>query len=195
MTDVCVIDQRDIQRRGGLCAHFPVSCLIRDMIGEAGIKPEVVFDTTYGEGRFYGAWRPEVLIGADIRILNWVVTPDFFIKLPVWVSWRSLKKLDIVPDLVVVDPPWGQVTGSRHGTRPHYYSALGSPDLILSEGIKAAERLGCRYVLVHYYKVAERENWRLLLAKRFVYFTKFLKQETKYNPNTSYFYILEKGGE
>ncbi len=189
-----VIDQREIQERGGKCARFPVSCLIRDMLRELGLesKVRVVFDTTYGEGRFYGAFRPELLIGADIRVLNWVVEPDLFIKKPVWSSWKVVKKIDIRPDLVVVDPPWGTITGSRHGTRPHYYKPFGSPEIILEEGIKAAEKLGCNHILIHYYRIVERENWRIINAKRFIYFTRFLKQDTKYNPNTSYFYILKK---
>ena len=171
--------------------------MIRDMVRECGLESgvRIVFDVTFGEGRFWGAWRPEVLVGADIRVLNWVVVPDLFVRLPVWVSWRSLKKLGIVPDLVVIDPPWGVATGSRHGTRPHYYEPLGSPDIILEEGIKAAERLGCSRVLVHYYKVVGRGGWRVINLKRFIYFTRFLKQDTKYNPNTSYFYILERNKE
>lgn len=191
-----VVDQRFIQRLGGRCARFPVSCLIKDLLIDLGIESVgIVFDTTYGEGRFYGAWRPEVLIGADVRVLDWVVRPDLFIKLPVWSSWRVLKKLGLESriDLVVVDPPWGVATGSRHGTRPHYYKPLGSPDLILEEGIKAADRLGCKYVLVHYYKVVNGDGWEIAAAKKFIYFTRYLKQNTKYNPNTSYFYILQRG--
>jgi len=194
MVEVPLVDQRDMQKRGGICARFPVSCLLYDMLKEQGLQPEIVFDTTYGEGRFWGAWKPKILIGADVRVLNWVVEPDLFIKKPVWSSWQVLARLGLESriDLVVVDPPWGIITGSRHGTRPHYYKPFGSPDVILEEGIKAAEKLGCNHVLVHYYRIVERENWRIINAKRFIYFTRFLKQDTKYNPNTSYFYILEK---
>mgnify|MGYP005680796069 CR=1 FL=1 len=32
-----VVDQRVTQRRGGLCARYPVSCLIRDMVNEVGV--------------------------------------------------------------------------------------------------------------------------------------------------------------
>ncbi len=195
--DILVIDQRDIQKRGGKCARFPVSCLIRDMLRELGLESKVrmVLDTTYGEGRFYGAWRPKLLLASDIKIHKWVVEPDWFTISPSWSVWHRVQKLGIRPDLVVIDPPFMERGGK--GSRKHYEvtTAFGSPETIIDGGLESAKRLGCKTVLVHYNKLYVPNHWELVKYVEFLFFTRYLKQDTKYNPNTSYFYILKKVNE
>ena len=192
LESVLVVDQRDIQRRGGVCAKFPVSCLIRDMLKEIGFQLEklVVLDVTYGEGRFYGAWRPRLLLGSDIRIHRWIVKPDWFTICTSWSVWNRVQKLGIKPDLVVVDPPWFSFT---HRGRNYYNYSFGSPEQILIGGLESAAKLGSNHVLVHYNKIVVPRNWSLLRQVEFIYVSRYLKNnQINTNPNKTYFYILKK---
>ncbi len=189
-----LVSQSVLQKRGGKCARAPVSCLILDMVREVGVPLETWFDATYGEGRFYITFRPRVLVGADVRVLEWRVKPDAFILAPVWASWRYLKKLGVKPDVYVLDPPWQECVkgngcrGREWRGRYHYRAswAIGSPEVILREGVKAAERLGARYLIVHWREEAYPEGWRLLKSVRF---KPFLPNVDKYG-YTSWFGIL-----
>ena len=169
-----VVDQREIQKRGGKCTYAPSSCVILDMLREAWIEPSSlsIFDATYGEGRFYHAWtrRPKLLVGADIRVLDWVVEPDIFIKKPVWSSWRVLAELNVKPDIYVLDPPFtGWERGHRLRPREHYLPryALGTPEMILRYGLEAASRLGARYLLVKFKDKLQPEGWELASERYF----------------------------
>lgn len=170
-----IVDQREIQRRGGVCAKAPVSCLIKDMLENIGLEPGdlVVFDTTYGEGRFYLAWRPRLLIGADPFIHDWRVEPDIFIKKPVWSSWRVLVSLGLESriNLVVVDPPWTQY---RHRHRQPYNHILGTPETIIRETLKATRKLRAEYLLVHYKEPVKLEA-QLITGIRYKYLSRYLK--------------------
>ena len=194
--DILVIDQRDIQKRGGKCVKFPVSCLIYDLLKSIGLQPEqlIILDVTFGEGRFYGAWRPKLLLGSDIKVYNWVVVPDWFTKCPSWSAWIRVQKLGIKPDLVVVDPPFSSYEGG-YEKRKHYMQSLafGNGKTILEGGLETAKQLGCKNALIHYNKLYVPNDWQLVKYVEFLFFTRYLKQDTKYNPNTSYFYILERG--
>jgi len=192
-----IVDQRDIQRRGGRCAKYPTSCLIHDMLErllrKQGLRPEdlVVLDTTYGEGRFYGAWRPYRLIACDIRRWEWVVRPDVFVRAPSWSCWRKLGLESV--DLVVVDPPWMEKPGN--GTREPYMLryAFGSPETIILGAITTAEMLQAKHVLVHYTRYILRPGWRIAGAVKYVYVSRYLKnQDLDSSPNHTLFYILEK---
>ena len=181
-----VVDQRDIQRRGGKCARYPVSCLIHSLLVEAGLEPRdlTVLDLTYGQGRFYAAWRPRVLIGADIHVHNWVVMPDLFVKAPAWVAWRKIKKVDMRPDIVVVDPPWVE----RGSSKRRLYGldlALGTPQIILEAGVKASKELGTRYLLIHFKDRWVPRGWYTIAETRFLYVTRYNEQN-----GTTWFGIL-----
>ena len=146
-----VVDQREVQRRGGICAKVPTACIVADLLKEAGIEARnlLVFDITYGQGRFWAKIRPRVLIGADVAVLEWVVEPDIFIKKPAWQSWRLVKQLGIRVDLVAVDPPWSD----RGSSLRHHFGidrALGGPKPILEAAACAARELRAQYLLVHY---------------------------------------------
>ena len=190
-----LVDQRDIQRRGGKCSRYPVSCLIHDMLMELGLQPEklVVLDVTYGVGRFYGAWYPRLLIGSDVKIWKWEIVPDVFILQPSWNVWWTVAKLGVKPDLVVVDPPW---TNYNHRGRTYYEYSFGSPDQILKGGLESAAKLGSNHVLVHYNKIVVPRNWSLLRQVEFIYVSRYLKNnQINTNPNKTYFYILKKGDQ
>lgn len=197
MERIDVVDQREIQRRGGKCARFPSSCVILDLLREAGLEAREIniFDSTYGEGRFWGAApRPRLLVGADIRILDWVVEPDVFIKKPVWASWRVVARLGVNVDLYVVDPPFRmQERGKGIKKREHYHPryALGSTELILREAVNAASRLQARYLLVKYFEPYQPgTGWRLA-AQRF--FRMLLGPATVKREFTSWYGLLERG--
>ena len=159
-----IISQISIQKKGGICARIPSACMIRKLLSEAGIDISIirVFDITYGEGRFWAASRPRLLIGADIAILEWIIEPDVFIKKPAWQSWRVLANLDIRVDLVAVDPPWVERGNSK---RRHFGldRALGSPRLILEAAETAARELGAKYLLVHYKNYWIPEGWSIVV--------------------------------
>ncbi len=164
-----VVLQEEIARVKG-CGHKPSSCMVRMLLEEAGMEPRglAVVDTTYGEGRFYLAWRPRLLLGCDVRILDWKVEPDLFARVPSWGCWRRVGKLGIKPDLVVVDPPFsdrGHKT-ERHG-RPWYnsWAAVGGKRNVLQGGFITAEKLQARYVLVHYNERVKHEGWRIIAEK------------------------------
>jgi len=191
-----LVDQRDIQKRGGKCVKHPVSCLIYDMLKELGMNLEqlIVLDVTYGEGRFYGAWRPRLLLGSDIRVHRWVVEPDWFTRCPSWSVWTRVQKLGIVPDIVVVDPPW---TNYNHRGRKHYYEymALGDDSTVLEGGLITARKLGVKYLLVHYKDRIVPSGTRVLNEKYFIYVSRYLKNnEIDTNPNKTWFGILEVMG-
>ncbi len=187
-----LVDQRDIQRRGGVCVRFPVSCLIKDLLVEVGLQPEnlVILDTTFGEGRFYGAWRPKLLLGSDIRILRWIVQPDWFTLSPSWSVWTRVQKLGVKPDIVIVDPPFSPYTRGTEG-RKHYLpvTGFGSPTSILEGGLESAKRLGCNTVLVHFNELYIPKGWKLEKQVGFLFLTRYLKQDMN---NKTYFYILKR---
>lgn len=182
-----VVDQRDIQARGGKCAKYPISCLVYDMLLKTLHNPEhmVVLDVTYGQGRFYGAWRPKLLLASDVKIHQWVVEPDWFTKSPSWSVYKKVEKLGVVPDVVVVDPPWTQYI---HRRRQQFNTVYGSPDTILEGGIRTAYRLKARYLLIHYKKYVEPEDWILVDAVEFHPVSRYINNLEN---QKSYFILLE----
>lgn len=184
-----VIDQRDIQRRGGICTRSPISCMISDLLKEADIEPARVFDITYGEGRWWQVYRPSILIGADIAVHEWLVAPDLFIPKPAWHSYRVLQQLGIRVDLVAVDPPW---VSKGYTKRPHFGidKMIGSPMLILDSAAKAAEALGSNYLLLHYKDRWVPDGWRIVVEKEWIPFGRYINKSKK-KPST-WFAVLAK---
>ncbi len=179
-----MITQLEVQKLGGPCARAPVSCMVKMLLERAGLSPAelVVFDTTYGEGRFWAASRPSLLIGADIACLDWVVEPDIFIKKPAWQSWKTVKKLGIHVDVVVVDPPWIERGNSK---RRHFGldKALGSHRLILEAAARATRELGARYLFVHYKTTWVPEGFRVVAEEKWLPVTRYIDYN-KENPTT-----------
>ena len=185
------VDQRDVQKRGGVCARFPVSCLLHDMLRSSGTKHDIVLDVTFGEGRFYGAWRPKVLLGTDIRVLDWVVDPDWFARCPSWSAWARVKKLGVKPDLIVVDPPF---TRNSMALRRHFQlnRALGDEKMILDGAVTTAVKLGTRVLLVHFNDLYIPRGWELSEAIKFKFYA---RRTTQRGDNYTYFYIMHYVGE
>lgn len=152
-----VLSQLDVQRRGGACAKAPSSCVVRDLLREAGLlrplQPIRVLDMTYGQGVFYVAFNARVA-GFDVKRLEWRVKPALFYQEPCW-AWR--RRLDEIlrvlggVDVVAVDPPWANWYGTRsRKARMHYSQAVGTPmDIIERCGAAAARLLGVP-MLYHY---------------------------------------------
>ena len=185
-----VIDQREIQSRGGVCAGAPVSCLLKDMLIHNNIdyRELKILDTTYGEGRFYLAWRPRLLLGSDIMIHEWKARPDWFTLSPAWEAWSMVKKLGIGIDMVVSDPPW-----SKHGhTRRKPFNILyGTPEDILRGSMRTAEKTSARYLLIHYPIVVELEKWETIDIVEFHPVSRYINNIENIK---SYFILMEKRG-
>ena len=107
-----VVDQREMQRRGGVCARHPYSCFFCDVLQVLGIEKPIIVDLTYGVGSFYIACRDRIgrLIAIDIRRWEWVVEPDVFIQKPFWLA---VNDIDDRADIVVFDPPYASTPSSR----------------------------------------------------------------------------------
>ena len=152
-----ILDQREIQKRGGLAAKYPVAYIIAQFLKK--YRFQKVLDVTYGRGRFYKIYRPRLLVGADPVKREWIVKPDLFFQKSVW-SLRYEKELqNYMFDLIVVDPPWGDTTYRR---RPEYREALGTPDLIIEYALKLARERDIRFVLVHYNKVPKLDGMEII---------------------------------
>ena len=180
------IDQRELQKLGEKAVKFPSSALVKQLLDEANIDYSFIFDVTYGEGRFYGYFRDkiDVLVGADIETWNWVVEPDLFVKKPVWSSYKVLKKLQLKPSIVVVDPPFNRDV--RYNKRVMFSNLLGGPYTIIESAIKACRELGSKYVLIHWDRI-ETFNCRLLKAKGHKKCARYLHDTNQ----PTYFYLLE----
>jgi len=154
-----IIRQTDVQRRGGPCSKYPVSCVVRDLLGQAGLlrpfEPVRIIDLTYGQGIWWYALKGKAIVaGIDIRKLDWVVRPRWFkISLAqAWDNWieEALKALGGRVDIIAVDPPWQECIrgngcrGREIGGRYHYRAsrAIGNPELILESARRLAGRLG-----------------------------------------------------
>ncbi len=135
-----LVDQREIQARGGKCARYPVSCLIGELLARAGvIKPLrrfKVLDLTFGEGRFWAALPNAEVWGFDIRRLRWVVKPSRFYN-ESCEGWRKHEEiLSQSFDVVVADPPFSPY--QRGWEKRGHYRDNGSIPIILYEARKAA---------------------------------------------------------
>lgn len=150
------VRQQDVQRRGGVCARYPVSCLIVDLLREAEVLRPLerlrVLDMTFGEGRFYPAWRP-VVYAFDVRRMRLHYRPARIVYAPCF-RWREYEG-DIAEvlggvDLVVVDPPFSR-RGPSNNRAPHFHtdSLTYSEAIVRSCGLAAARRFGAP-LLYHY---------------------------------------------
>ena len=183
-----LVDQRDIQKRGGVHSRYPASSVVADLL--RSVDGSRVLDVTYGEGRFYRVYRPELLIGADPQIWKWVVKPDVFIPQPVWkllaLDWLKHFK----PRVLVCDPPWG----IRHRKRPLWFGdriLIGSSEVIISYAFMLARQLNIPYLLLHYNRLWKEKDWTRVQTISFRYVTRYLN-----NPSlqkTTYFILYKRG--
>lgn len=146
---MALVHQVEVQRQGGVCAAYPSSCLVRNLLKEAGLfKPFQylrVLDLTFGQGVFYYSFKSSVQVYAfDIRRLNWVTKPYRFYQASCD-KWKKQLPSDARFDLVVVDPPF---TPHVHRRRGHYRDN-GSISLCLVEALKAAEQYNAP-MLIHF---------------------------------------------
>ena len=163
-----ILDQRDIQKKGGLASRYPTSYIISQILNKYLFQN--VLDVTYGVGRFYKISRPSFLVGADIKKREWEIKPDLFFQKAVW-SLRycnDLKRFHF--DLIVVDPPWGK----NHIRRPEYSDLFGTPELIIQYAIKLAIDLNIQYALVHYDKLIKNKDLEIIENIAFKPLTRYL---------------------
>jgi len=175
------VDQRDIQKRGGRAAKYPVSYLITQLL--RSINAHKILDLTYGEGRFYAYSKPSFLHGIDIQQLKWIVTPDIFEQK----SLFDIYELERTYDVVVVDPPF---TPHKHKKREHYTIKDSSPEAMISHACKVAKNNNIPYVLVHSRELFIPNGFEVHTCIDFVFASRYLKNEGF--RNTTKFYILKQ---
>jgi len=176
------IDQRDIQKKGGRAAKYPVSYLITQLL--RSVNARRILDLTYGEGRFYAYSKPPFLHGIDIQRLKWIVTPDIFERK----SLFDICELERSYDIIVVDPPF---TRYKHSRKKHYTIRDSSPEAMINHACKIAEINDITYVLVHNKDLFIPNSFKVHICVDFVYVCRYLRNNG-FN-NTTKFYILNKG--
>ena len=81
--------------------------LIKDLADLGWLKKDdICLDATFGEGRWWTMWRPNVLIASDLYPIGDDVTQCDFTKMP-WV--------DEAYDVVALDPPYKLSGTSNQG--------------------------------------------------------------------------------
>lgn len=149
------IDQRDLQRKGGGIARYPVSYIISLLLQRIVKLKLNIVDLTYGEGRFwvipFRQGRIEFIVGVDIEVRPWIIKPDIFIPKPLQKVLPVLRKLSPF-DLLCIDPPFYEKLIRGQEKRKHYYAAWGRPLYLLKEGYKIAAELNIPYVIAHFNK-------------------------------------------
>ncbi len=183
-----LVTQIEIQRRGGACAKYPSSCVIRDLLARAGLlKPFRqlhVLDLTYGRGLFWKTMPQAVIFAFDIRRLDWVRRPKCFVRAAAW-AWKhyinNIAECLGNIDLVVADPPW-VVKGTS--TRRHYGldRAFGSVWHILNAAAEAARYFNS-YLLLHLKDRYKPEGFAIVSQIYFLPMTRYLNLH-KPNPYT-----------
>jgi hypothetical protein len=187
------VDQREIQKRGGIYAKFPSSYVICSIIDRYNCKS--ILDVTYGEGRFYKTCRDNILflISSDPKRWDWVVKPDLYFQFNVFYLYMLLsKKKFYLPlrrvDVVVVDPPKWNIN-ARYNKREIYNYLVGTPELIITTSGKIAKLLNTRYLLIHYNNRYLVEGYTPIHVIEFKWFARYLNTENK---NTSLYILYEK---
>ncbi|MEM0061148.1 MAG: hypothetical protein QXW80_02785 [Candidatus Micrarchaeia archaeon] len=183
------VDQRDVQKKGGLYAKFPSSFIVCNLLNCAN----KILDVTFGEGRFYKLCRDtlDVLAASDVKKWNWIVKPDLFFQFNVFHLYSLLVKEKIKfplrkVDVVVVDPPrWKR---SNYNRRKMYNFLVGTPQSIIQFAGKIAKLLSSPYLLVHYDKVLDVENYRPIRIIEFEWYARYLNIE---NNNKSLYILYE----
>ena len=136
------VDQREIQRLGGICVSRPFSCLLREVVKKVVGDPLRlrVIDLTYGRGTFYVAWRPRELWGIDIAKDNWEVPPDKFINEDFTRVYGRLPSS--IFDVVFFDPPYMvEPTSPVKSGRGHYIRGSSNLKMLFMKAREASIHL------------------------------------------------------
>ena len=181
------VDQRDIQRRGGIYAEYPSSYVVCSLLKKYGITR--ILDVTFGEGRFYRLCRSGLRITASDPVKrDWVVKPDSFIQADVFYLYRlaSAKQFTATDlDAVVVDPPkWTRHARYRVHDMLNYL--IGTPELIIEYAARTAGLLGARYLLVHYKKILRLNGYRPVHIVEYRWYHRYLQVDN----NNHSLYVL-----
>ncbi len=185
-----VMDQRDVQRLGGLHTKYPSSYVVCKLLKIANAKR--ILDVTYGAGRFYRLCRKdiELLVASDPVRWGWVVAPDTFYQATVWQLYDMVRRGSArIPevDIVVCDPPkWN--TSVRYNRRSVYDYLIGTPSLIVDYSVRLAKLLGVRHMLLHYNRIPD--IGRPIHVVEFHWVARYLNTEGK---NRSYYILYDVG--
>jgi hypothetical protein len=184
-----VIDQRDIQKRGGDFTKYPSSYVVCSLLRKYTLRK--VLDITYGEGRFYKLCFYDLeIVGVDPIQWNWAVKPKQFLQMNVFQLYAALKHRLVKlqqPDVVVIDPPkWNPSVAYRK--RDMYNYIIGTPHLIVEYAIKVAELLKTKHLLIHYRELLEIENYKPIHIIEYEWFARYLNTDGK---NKSLYILYE----
>jgi len=149
---------------------YPYGMMIRLLLETIRLKPKKVVDLTFGEGKFWSCYKPEYLIGYDIRKLKWIIKPDKFIKAPAWAALYHIIDNKIPkPELIAVDPPWQQKTRGkgkkiRYGGKWWYSTSkmVGTPKIVLEAATKLSGKLKIP-LIIHYKNRWVPNNFKVLI--------------------------------
>ncbi len=181
-----LVHQVEVQRKGGACAKYPSSCIVLQLLDQAGLlkplHPIVILDLTYGQGIFYYSIKGKAMVYAlDIRHLKWVIKPYRFM-LKSCEHWREFGLESV--DVIVVDPPFSPY--KRGWERRKHYEENCSVVKCINEGLKAAEHYS-RPLLVHYPFRVQPYGWDVSAEVWFQGWTRLSKL-----PKPTWFGILRK---
>jgi hypothetical protein len=182
------VDERDVQRMGGLHARFPSSYIVCKLL--RSVNARRVIDVTYGMGRFYRLCRREIelLIASDPIRWKWIVEPDAFYQFTVWQLYNMVRGGKVrIPevDVIVCDPPkWN--TSVSYNRRSPYNFVVGTPSLIIDYSVKLARVLNVKHLLLHYNRILK--IGRPIHVVEFRWFARYLNAEGK---NRSYYVLYD----
>jgi len=125
------------------------SRIVLSLLARAGVdvlSPIYVLDVTYGRGEWWRDVPQAVIYAVDPYRWDWVKRPKCYKKAPVqtWRRWASevVECLGAKPQVVAVDPPWGDGNRWFSGSRPMWARPFGPPEDILRAGLEVARHFG-----------------------------------------------------
>jgi len=181
------VDQRDIQRRGGIYAKYPSSYVVCSILKQYGITR--VLDVTYGEGRFYKLCHDSLrIIASDPVKRCWAVKPDSFIQANVFQLYKRIEGEGADRwrcDAVVVDPPkWSR--NARYRVHDMLNFIIGTPESIIEYASKIAQLIHAPYMLVHYKRLLQLNGYKPIHVVEYRWYHRYLRVDD----NNHSLYIL-----
>jgi len=135
----------------------------------------------------------DLLIASDPVKWSWLVYPDRFYQVTVWQLYSLLKSGEVRVDgvdCVVADPPrWNP--NAKYKKREEYNFLVGTHGLIFEYTSKIADLVGSKYILIHYNRVIDIENYTPVRIVEFKWFARYLNTKDK---NTSYYVLYGRKG-
>jgi hypothetical protein len=184
------VDQREIQKRGGYYATYPASYIVCSLLKRYNMTR--VLDVTFGEGRFYKLCYHDIrIMGVDPVKRDWKVFPSSFIQMNVFQLYNAVSTKKLILDgfnVVVVDPPkWTK--NVVYKKRDMFNYIIGTPELIIEYASKTAKLLAIPYILLHYKRVMDLQDYNPIHIVKYRWIHRYLRADSK---NYSLFIVYSK---